>query len=109
MVHVLLGVSLLLLSRTTASRDECSLEDVHFYEKTESRGDPVQIYTRHCADFTVRNTSDGSRFDPTVEATFTDGTSAKEKLRTPRLDPSQTHPGDLCFGGVRIRKMTCSW
>lgn len=110
-MRVLLAASLLLLSSMTMSGDGCSIEEVRLYEKTVGGGGPddVRITTVHCADFLIRNTSDGSRFDPTVHASFSDGSSAKEKVKTSRIQPGETHPGDLCFGGARVRQLSCSW
>ncbi len=101
--------AVIMLGVESGASSDCSVEDVHFYEKTESSGDPVVVYTRYCTYFTIRNTSDGSRFDPRVEASFADGTRDAVKVKTPRMEPGAGYGADLCFGTVRIRELSCSW
>ena len=109
MVATLLIAASLKLSAGSMMASDCTVEDVRFYEKTESVGNGAPVYTRFCASFTIRNNSGGSRFDANVKASFADNTSDSVKVQTPRLQTGDTYPADICFGTVRVRELSCAW
>lgn len=104
-----LAIAGMIVLRSSAESTECAVEDVHYYDKTESGGDPAEVYTLRCADFMIRNRAEGSRFDPTLRVLFVGGTTESVKLQTPRIDTGGTHAIDRCFGKIRVRQLTCTW
>jgi hypothetical protein len=110
-LRVGLAVGALWLPCGLGASDDCTLEDIRYYERTFETGEcgAVDVATIYCAGFLIRNTSGGGRFDAMIEATLTDGSSSRVQVKTPRLQSGETHPGDLCFGSVRIRQLACSW
>ena len=110
---------LLLLVPISIFAGDCEVVGFSVYEDLRSSGGHVSgsghvnidIYKTECAEFTIKNTAAGGRFDVKLYAETVNGRIITRTVRTSMIQPNETYSGSVCFGRIKgnIVNMACSW